>query len=363
VKRSAPRLLIAAFGLPGGFSAWGFNAVTALARAASGDVLHIHADSRDEFSRAGVGDPARPIVLTSQYPDHALTDYVLELDLPAIVFTEDAADALRHLSQSAPQPQVALLRALSASAACLFPLYARSNIAIINRDAFREVQVLTMLVRMARHFRLDLAPDVFARTLRPLYVVPGGAGGMTLATIGEQVSGQIPHGNSVTDSGVDAIFGGQQQLAVVGAPPRSDASPSVIWQQSLFTAGDPPNQTGVETIALAGAARCLLYGPYLHLPRGLWTARIILDFDHAACMQSFVLEFHAGEAALARVRFAAPAAGRFAAVMALAVAEPRNPIELRLFLECGAIEGTISLLRVEFFAVGDTASDMRAAAS
>jgi hypothetical protein len=195
---------------------------------------------------------------------------------------------------------------------------------------------------------LKLTPATFARSLLTLHTLPEH---IPLSTF-EMVAPRLVT-NYVALGGVDAEFPDPTQDVVTGVlepfdrPSADNGSPlRIIWPGDVFTVADHPDQRAGERISLAGGARCLVYGPYLHLPRGAWSARIVVDLDETTRDQSFAVEIVAKDV-IASVSTRPPSPGLFAIHLAFMVEKPEIPLEIRISLQNGAIEGAVSLLRVE----------------
>jgi hypothetical protein len=98
---------------------------------------------------------------------------------------------------------------------------------------------------------------------------------------------------------------------------------------------------------MTGPARVLAYGPYYTVPSGRWIVRVTLAFSPSSRGMPLALELHGATTRLGRFEFVAEQPGLFAASFPVVVPSSRDPVELRLCTERGAIEGTIGLDRVE----------------
>ena len=100
-------------------------------------------------------------------------------------------------------------------------------------------------------------------------------------------------------------------------------------------------------LVATGRARCLIYGPYLHLPTGRWNAKFFFDVDEDCHGQIFTVEVHAAEL-LGKLRVCPQGTGSFEAAVPVEVTNPRAPIEIRIMMDSGAIEGRLSAWSVEW---------------
>ena len=120
----------------------------------------------------------------------------------------------------------------------------------------------------------------------------------------------------------------------------------VAWPRDCLFWGDNPGTPLPRVLDLTGPARVVAYGPYYALPPGSWTIRATLAFSPASRGMPLALELH-GANLIGGVRFAVEQAGLFAASFTVVVPSSREPLELRLITERGAIEGTLGIDRID----------------
>lgn len=116
-----------------------------------------------------------------------------------------------------------------------------------------------------------------------------------------------------------------------------------VWPPELLLDWDRPGRSLDGAVALLGPARFVICGPYLHLPAGSW--RMTVGFATRDCRSDNRIEADVFDGrALAAISTTLPAAGQFAFDLDFTVADPLRPLELRLRLVTGAIEGSFRLL-------------------
>jgi hypothetical protein len=121
---------------------------------------------------------------------------------------------------------------------------------------------------------------------------------------------------------------------------------AVRWSRDCLFWGDHPDEKLPRVVGLTGPARVLAYGPYLHLPPGVWTVRATLAFSPGAAGSPFAVELHSN-ALLGRGRFKPASAGVFLASFRADVASAHLANEIRVINENGAIEGDIGVDHVQ----------------
>jgi len=93
--------ILFAFGMPGVMSSWGVAAVHALAREAFGDYAIIATDTVDELRQHVVAQSGKNAVLVSQFPEPKLSELILRVNVPFLLFLEDPVDAVSYLARAA----------------------------------------------------------------------------------------------------------------------------------------------------------------------------------------------------------------------------------------------------------------------
>jgi hypothetical protein len=227
----------------------------------------------------------------------------------------------------------------------------------IQRKRVGDMRLDALVIDICRHFGLDLPRRALARCmLQVIAPFPAGyTGDVTIPTFEDATSalirGYVPQGGARRGFSADTQEVVTDVLEPLDEMFTGGELPPVVWPQTVFLRGDRPDEIATGVVELTGGARCLVYGPYLYLPPGRWSARAIVGFDEATYEQSFVMEVHGGEV-LARIRAQLPAPGLFSAHLEFYSSKPEAPMELRILMENGAIEGAISFLRVELSRTG-----------
>jgi hypothetical protein len=129
------------------------------------------------------------------------------------------------------------------------------------------------------------------------------------------------------------------------------------WPTSLFFGvdfrGTPTGESVADLVDLAGAARAIAYGPYLHLPSGTWMAVARFAISDIRCRNEIGAEVLMGSEVIASWYTRLPEEGEFELPMVFQVNEPREPVQIRISTLRGAIEGRFQLLHVTVSRVPD----------
>jgi hypothetical protein len=305
---------VVAFGVSTPFAYWGFGVVSAILKAITGTSLQLHvsalAQLRDGFARRGGGS----VVVTSDFPDADLADFVCASGLPLIVFSDDPATVLDWTIRSRNMSAADAARLCSRIYSSLAPsLRAERKLVISGARGASARQIVAEIVEF-------LWPGRGERLAELTYEHLAGPSG--IAPLPEDAGG------GVVDTG--AALAGYADL-LVGRWPED-----MLWPLALFTR--PDERPWGDPIDLTGPARAVLYGPYMYLPVGDWAARVEFEIDGAVSGVEASTDVRINEVVTEKA-FHMPAKGIFAYELGFRVADPHHAVEIRLFIRKSAIEG------------------------
>jgi hypothetical protein len=128
--------------------------------------------------------------------------------------------------------------------------------------------------RIADHLGLPSSDDDILGTLDSISPLRDAAG----ATVAWE--------NCFDKAELDLVNGALAGYAAhfAGAPLRA-----LRWQPNLFIIGDT-HQRLDGPIDISGGSRCLLYGPYIHLPPGRWSAEVTIAFAELDGAKEFTID-------------------------------------------------------------------------
>ncbi len=345
--------ILFAFGMPGIMSSWGVAAVHALAREAFGDYAIIATDTVDDLKQHVQSHSGGHAVLVSQFPEPRLAELVVKVNVPFLVCLEDPVDAVSYLARATEQRDFGLIRAVSASLACLEPL-ARAPAALVLRrnDVGQGSGIDLLMKRIDRHFSTDLSLEQIASALRNVGMQPPEGSARAEAPRLEEAAATVIAGYLTPKEEVPELSELLRETARKVLRPLefgyADHSAAItLWPREAFLSGERLGEGLDSSLDLTGGARCLIYGPYLHLPTGRWNARFLFDVDEDCYGQIFTLEIHAADL-LGKLRVCPQGTGSFEAAVPVEVVDPRAPIEVRVMMDSGAIEGRLSAWSVEW---------------
>ena len=313
-----------AAGTPGRLTEWGFRLIQE-ACAAFGRSFHL-ADPET----AGSGD----LVLTTA-PDKAFRR-AAEGTTP-ILFLGDPLSDFAYQQQIAIQPQSQTLRSVSASASMIRDAARPGAVLVRERGASAHAAIAQVL----RAFGFSLSDPAAAALVERF----AGARDMPLAKAIER----FPAG---TSGGVvpplDDITAGLVAKTIAPIFQATSKPEKIIWPRVIFFNGDRPGEPALPWVEVAGGARILYYGPYLHLPRGRWNVSSTLCFSDDLESTVFSIEVVWGTRPLGRGRVRPQRAGTFYAAFDVDVPSGAEAIEVRISTDQGSIFGRMALIEVAF---------------
>jgi hypothetical protein len=142
----------------------------------------------------------------------------------------------------------------------------------------------------------------------------------------------------------------EEAAVVVGAlgpyAKRFSGNPldEIVWSRDLFyQEGHRPAERVVD---ITGPSRYLIYGPFVTLPPGAWSAEILVGFSQEASEINFVVDVFAG-AQLNSARLSPTGSGVVQVNIGFQIAESNdNLIEIRIMNERAVFDGKLAMVRV-----------------
>ncbi|MFT4115583.1 hypothetical protein [Bradyrhizobium sp.] len=332
--------LAAVFGLPGPATAAVVEVLQAITRVACRDSVVVEVNSPEDWDAAC--GARQPFIALSQYPLPDLLRHPEFSLVPVICVASDPLRSVAHLLGDRLS-DVGAVRSVSASLSCLLGRWPRDELDLQAQNARNLSLFLTRLaqlggvnVRLSDIERIELQAGELAERLADI--------------CGEQQTAPLPANSLWT-------------LAAAALPQLRDPHRGLVeatWLGPLFLLGDFPDTWMRGPVDLSGPARCVLYGPYLHLPPGHWRTRLVVGLAGHDGREPFTVEIVCGEV-IARGTFCAEGSGLFEVEMEFVHRDPHVPIELRLFLDVGAIYGWLSRFEIslelrEGYEVSETVS-------
>ena len=322
---------VAVFGLSTAFGYWGFDLVQNIVESITGKTVRLHILKLEQL-REGIGQrDGGSVVLTSDWPEPDLVDFICASDLPIVTFSEDLADMLDWVVSTRDFGVKDGARFSSCTVASLAPAFASERALRIRGG------------RESSSWRI--CADIIE------YLFPGRGEWLASSTFDYLVERGSLNRESTADWSLYASYQTNDKLkreelevfqevksAFVSYDEFLDGHPpkAIDWPLELFYRQD--GRSSREPFDLTGPARVLFFGPYMFLPAGDWTVRVEFEIVDAVSGVEVMTDVYINEVVTEKT-FEMPATGIFAYTLSFYVEDPRQSVQIRLFTRKSAIEG------------------------
>lgn len=139
-------------------------------------------------------------------------------------------------------------------------------------------------------------------------------------------------------------LGQHRELMFTGDPSLSVECPLMLYiadNEVTYDASSP-------WISMVGPARCILWGPYIHLPIGRWRVRVAIGVRENFSGNVLQIKVVRALSDYAEANAILQVSGVFDFDMEFEIDEPIDPLEVTFTLKEGAIEGAFRLIGMSF---------------
>ena len=322
-------MLIFLIGFPNHFTNMCEEITLNLARLAYGSAELINADTPDEFALQIIGTETPNVIIGARRPSPRLQQMLIQSRSRFIMALSEPWSVVAEMIKVHHTDPITAVRTVASSTASVLRC-AKSEGALILTDRNGSAPV-DISIAIDHHFSFNLGRAELPAGV-PEARGPDGDQG-------------IDNWWQQTDAGVKALVNGALDAFVDYA--ASGQIGQITWERSLFYVGDNPGEPATRALDIAGTSRCLIYGPYITLPPGGWTAHVVLACCRRAVGMGLVVEVTSDSLVLGRTRLPLEQPGIADATLDFMVSETmETPIEIRVFNERAAIDGRIGLGRV-----------------
>ena len=259
------------------------------------------------------------LLLYSDCPAPESVTLIKQAAPPVLVFADDPVRVAQSLQGKLGPDPIAAIRTTALSFATLHDLilYSSHKLVLAPQD-FRSLDVF--LLKIAYMFSLPVAAK-------------------DVAKIAQEFSARDEWAAVSSDGGRKAAAGN----GIVSPFTRlfdNQPADQFYWPPALFFGTEPLGSPLRKHIDLTGPARPILYGPYMHLPPGLWEMRIRFKIAENKSGNALLVEWMEGGDIRQSARISAlPESGQFQFSLQVQIVDPREPLQVRVSILEGAIEG------------------------
>ena len=331
-------MLVATFGPPSAFTHWCLHALSIMSSVVLGEFDYVSVSTAQDFKTALANRQKPHMNFFTDCPDRGLVDAFTKTGLPFLTLIEDPEDVTGFIMRERSLNWKQAVRLTTLTLTTTSELFASPMALGLSRSA--GLTIGEFLDRVVGHLGMELGQDQRSQIVRRLFPA-GDASSSTEEALLALVAHAAPAGKGLDVSDAERMI-----LAPLHAGMRrtnGDIMRNFRWPSELFIGAEGPDEPLRQPIEMLGPARCLIYGPYLHLPAGNWEVRLILDVDENFSGNWVDIDIFHGTI-LHLESFKLPASGRMAVITKFAIEESREPVQIRVIQREGAIEG---LLRIE----------------
>ncbi len=336
-------------GLPSRFGEW-CQAVTAhLIGQILGPVQGIYIDTLDQFAVQAIQVEAPYTIVTSWQLAGPLCMALGEANKPFILVLDHPHHALENLVVRHGEAFLEATRAIAKSCATVVSCAAMPGALVL--DAARDApDPVATAAAIARHFGLAIGDAEIADLLGPL------------------AETDLLPDPEAHRSWWEQLDDAQRALAAGAIDPYiarlagGDLGP-IVWERDLFYMNEePPTESELPAsrpIDVTGRPRYFLYGPYITLPPGAWSATIALGFSAEAAELSYLVEVCTGmEVVLAAVTLQPGQQHVVEISLNFSITAP-DMVEIRMLNERAAFDGRLALGHVVLVPAGTLRPETR----
>lgn len=334
-------MLITTFGPPSGYTQCSLFLMRLLTDELLRDVDYLVAGELSQLREAWAARRQPHVFFFADCPERALVDVFLKLQAPSVIFLEDPNEVTGYIVRERGITWPWALRLTHQCLVSIGDLIASENALVLRREY--ELTLREFFTAIAKQFQIEGSEAQYRRVLEKADL----AGEFTLDSPLETVLlARWQHSRPI-HSGLDGIEKSDGRvIASMNAPLKAVMAGRRVdrfhWPQEMFICGDRPNDALLGSIDMLGAARCLCYGPYLHLPMGDWEVALEMEVRENLSGNRFDVDIFHGEV-VALESFAIPAAGHFRIQAHFPIRDPREPVQVRIIMREGAIEGILEV--------------------
>jgi hypothetical protein len=321
--------------------------VRALAEASFGKYAFMSANMLEELRRVWISfapDQRKVVVLFSDFAHPDLIQTLLNSKGPIVLCAEGFVDIVDFVMSSREWSAHSAVRLATSSIASLESLIDAPRVKmLLAHDKARPLE--DILVELAQFYTIKCDTETLEKARTQL-----GFSGDAPVVFGDLIdvpvvnrfdsSGELI--NIGEDAGMVAAFAHDYNVVL-----QKTKMHAATWPNKLFLKAEPRDTMVDGPISLVGEARFLTYGPYFHLPAGLWSATVELETANCYSGNRLCIDINMG-GIIAAVTTTLPVSGVFACDMQFEIRDPMIPLEVRMRLLTGSIEGELLLRRVCF---------------
>ena len=343
-------MAVGVFGVPFLFTRLCVRLIGALLAREYGSFQQKWAVNLSEVETLWSTDGLPNLVLYSHIPEPQLIDFLVQREVPIVVFLSDFEATAQGIVDVQPLPPVEAIRKTTLSMACLEDAILAPNALIIRSNDGNRTDLLNLLEQFIHFLGIKGGRLAINEVIKELSLRWAEDGRIYFED--QLDKARVFAGlSTVKGTGDLGEFGGViSELSGYDAIVDMQLISNVCWPAKLFLARDNKGCHVDGPLTLTGPARVLAHGPYCGLPRGSWTVTLYLTVSGNISGNELLLTVSQlrGKTILARGTLKLPPFGAFCCDLNFAVENPHHPIEVVIATREGAIEGEMRFMKADF---------------
>jgi hypothetical protein len=324
-------MIIFAFAVPGRFGEWCDALIARATERCLGAVVAISANSSDEVVGHLIRSEGSNFFVKGPRPEPWLHHILKSTEKPFTIVLDDPREAALDLIYRHELDMADAVRRVASSCASMMACVALPGALVLSSSRDWEHPLLTAQ-KIVRHYGLLLESAELERIVSELAMAglcpstdaPTWISAAETETVISVVSGAV---TPYVDHFLGAPFG------------------PITWANDLIVAdGHVPATHAVD---ITGRVRALLYGPYITVPPGNWTAEIVLGFSQEATETNFLIDLLVAGKQISATNIQPMRQGVHSVNLSFVIDEANtHPLEFRVINEKPAFDGRVALGRI-----------------
>jgi len=234
----------------------------------------------DQVAISLIETGAAHLVMGARQPDERLRASLTATNSRFVVALDDPRCAVAEILGDSNADLKAVTRAIANSCPLVMQC-ANSPGAITIRGHQAEFDAVGAVSAIAQHFELSLDDGEAERIVEELAV-------HDLCYIAKQPGEEATRSPEANHKLVEGALSSYAKCFA------GDDLAAIIWPRELFIVNGDSGKGLTDALDVAGGMRILIFGPYIHLPAGSWTARVFLGFSPEAAGHTFLVDAYSG---------------------------------------------------------------------
>ncbi|WP_137129515.1 hypothetical protein [Rhizobium sp. FY34] len=341
--------LVATFGPPGAFVHWSLYALNTMTGILLGNYDYVSVATVQDFRTALASRQSNNVHLYTDAPERGLSSAFIQGRMPFLALNEDPADIIGFMLRTYDMDWKQAVRQTNLSFAATSELFVSPMALRISRS--NGLTIGHFIRQVLQHLGLEASDEQFDHIVQRL--LPDGTPASKVEeAILSQIANSAPIGTGLDLSGPELRI--VEALHVSMRRGENGEGPGEFrWPAELLLGKGGMDELLDQPIEMVGPARCLVYGPYLYLPIGVWELTLALEVDENGSGNSIDVDVFHG-VVLHMETFKLPAKGRMALIIKFSVTEGREPVQIRVIQREGAIEGKLHIGDIQIRRIAET---------